>query len=66
MAHSAEITGMANLVLIETLLQELEKIDPGIRERVFDKAIADTRTEASIRPDGNAEAILAVFSELAS
>ncbi|HEX5184953.1 MAG TPA: hypothetical protein VFW19_17580 [Allosphingosinicella sp.] len=66
MAHSAEIMGMANLVLIETLLHELEKSNPGIRERVFDKAVADTKTEASIRPDGNADAILAVFSELAS
>jgi hypothetical protein len=63
--HSAEMIGLAGWVLVDTLLRELEKSDPGIRKRVFQKAIADNQAAARMDPGGNAAAIVAVLQSVA-
>ena len=57
MAASAETVGLAGWSLVNTLLEELEQTQPGIRRRVFTKAIADNEAEALSVPGGTATAI---------
>ena len=64
MARSAEMIGMAGWVLVDALLQELDKTDPGLRKRVYAKAIAENQAAAVTSPGGNALEILQVLQSV--
>ncbi|MBV9930375.1 MAG: hypothetical protein JO013_05475 [Alphaproteobacteria bacterium] len=64
MARTAEAIGMAGWVLVDALLEELDKSDPGLRRRVYEKAIADNQAQAVMSPGGNALDILQVLQSV--
>lgn len=61
MPHHTEIIGLASFVLMGAILEELENINPGTKDRIFTKAKAAVQRDAT----PNESAILAVLNDMA-
>lgn len=65
MAHSPEILGLAGFVLVGQILEELERQQPGSKERILERAKSDMAPYAVLKDGGVVpQAILAVLAGL--
>jgi len=62
--HSAEVVGLAGFVLLGPILNELERLSPGVKLRVLEDAKASVVQSIHTQPGGQGGAILAVLDEM--